>query len=164
MPLDPRPLLKPGDCLLYSPTGIFGLLISLKTWHQIAHCELYVGDGRSVASRDGIGVGLYPLRTNQLAYVLRPPQDVLDWFAFWKWFRGVNGQGYDWWGLVRFAWFKSVGGGDNGRQFCSEFLTRAYRALGAKIIADVEDADAVVPADFLKSPALTVIATPTSLK
>lgn len=156
-------LLQPGDCLLYRPKGIFGILIALKTWHRIAHCELYIGEGRSVASRDGVGVGIYRLRTTELAYVLRPTYP-LDWFRFWKWFRSVNGQRYDWWGLLRFVWSRSVGGGNNQRMFCSEFLTRAYRSLGARVFNGAEDADAVAPAQFLLSPNLTVVATPQSLR
>jgi hypothetical protein len=29
-------VLKPGDCLLYKPSGFFGAVISIKTWHKIA--------------------------------------------------------------------------------------------------------------------------------
>jgi hypothetical protein len=64
--------LKPGDVLLYKPKGLFGWLIRVKTWHKIAHVECYVGDGLSVASRDGKGVGKYPLRSSELAVVCRP--------------------------------------------------------------------------------------------
>lgn len=157
-------LVRPGDCLLYRPTkfdwkhlgAFFGAGIAIKTWHQISHCELYVGNGQSCASRDGQGVAQYPLRTSELAYVLRPSVP-LAWPAFWAWFRTVNGQKYDWFGLVRFAWFKSTGGGNNGKMFCSEFLTRAYRALGVTVFNPDEDADAVAPFEFLVSPALTPI-------
>lgn len=157
--------LKPGDHLLYTPTkgSIFGALIAVKTWHGISHCELYVGKGKSAAARDGIGVGLFPLRTEQLAYVLRP-QGELDWFAFWTWFRSVNGQKYDWLGLLRFAWFKSIGTGNDGKQFCSEFLCRAGRKLGLKVFAATEDADAIAPASFLTSANLTIVDTPLSLR
>lgn len=157
-------LLKPGDCLLYAPTGFYGWIIQSKTWHRVGHVEIYVGNGRSTASRNGIGVGLYPWRNTELAYVLRPTRsDTLDWIGFWKWFRTVNGQGYDWLGLLRFAWFKDVkiGGGD--RMFCSPFAARAYRALNACVFGDAEDADAIAPFEFLLSPNLTIIATTQSL-
>lgn len=158
-------LARPGDCLLYRPKpfewkhpgSIFGVGIALKTWHQVSHCELYIGKGRSAASRDGLGVTLYPFRSTELAYILRPNAPTLDWVGFWKWFRSVNGEKYDWWGLVRFAWFKSVGGGNNGKMFCSEFLTRAYRALGVPVFNPDEDADAVAPFEFLVSPNLTPV-------
>lgn len=162
-PAEIESLLKPGDCLLYRPKGFFGWLIKLKTWHNIAHCEMYVGKGKSVASRDGVGVGSYPWRNAELAYVLRPV-NPLDWASFWKWFYTVNGQGYDWLGLVRFAWFRDIGTGNDNKQFCSEFLARAYRALGAKVFADAEDADAIAPSSFLTSPTLTIIATEQSLR
>ena len=51
--------LRSGDCLLYRATGLFGWLISIKTWSVVSHCEGYVGNGKAVASRDGVGVGLY---------------------------------------------------------------------------------------------------------
>ena len=155
--------LQPGDCLLYKPKGVFGKIIQVKNWHRISHVEIYTGKGKSVASRDGLGVALYPWRDTELAYVLRPTYP-LDWFGFWKWFKTVDGQKYDWVGLLRFAWFDSIPTGKNDKMFCSEFATRAYRALGAKVFNDIEDADAIAPFEFLLSPNLTVIATPLSLK
>lgn len=158
-------LLLPGDCILYAPKpgSLFGWLISVKTYHKISHCEMYVGKGRSVASRDGIGVGQYPWRDTEVAYILRPT-NPLDWAAFWKWFYSVNGQKYDWLGLLRFVYTKSGATGKNDKMFCSEFLARAYRALGAKVFNDIEDADAIAPAAFVTSPNLTIIATPLSLR
>lgn len=164
-PREIESLLRPGDHLLYGPKpgSVFGFLISVKTWHRISHCELYTGKGKSAAARDGIGVGLFPLRTEQLAYVLRP-QGTLDWVGFWKWFYTVNGQGYDWLGLLRFLWFKDIGRGNDGKQFCSEFLVRAGRALMLNIFAQAVDADAIAPANFLTSANLTIVATPLSLR
>lgn len=158
-------ILRPGDCLLYGPKpgSIFGWLISRKTWHGVSHCEMYTGKGKSFASRDGIGVGLYPLRTDELAYVLRPT-DPLDWAAFWKWFYTVNGQKYDWLGLLRFVYTKSGSSGKNEKMFCSEAMTRGYRALGARVFNDQEDADAIAPAQFLTSANLVIVATPLSLR
>lgn len=157
--------LLPGDILLYRPVkgSLFGFIIRSKTWHNVSHCEMYVGKGKSVASRDGIGVGQYVWRSTELAYVLRPDRN-LDWASFWRWFQTVNGQKYDWVGLLRFAWFKDVGKGQETKQFCSEFLARACRALGAKVFSDAEDADAIAPFQFLTSPNLTVVATEFSLR
>ena len=89
-PFNPA-LLKEGDCLLYKPSGIFGWIISIKTWHAIGHCEGFLGTdliGRrwSVASRDGLGVNTYELRTKDLALVLRPIQPF-DQTAALAWFR-----------------------------------------------------------------------------
>jgi hypothetical protein len=149
-------ILQPSDCLLYKPKGFFGWVIAIKTWHAIAHCECYIGDGKSVASRDGIGVGEFPLRTTELAYVLRPNRPfelklAYDWFS-----RKARGQGYDWAGLLRFAWRAPV---DklrfNNKQFCSEFCARFYRAGGLDPF-NGEDADAVAPCTFKLSPVFDV--------
>lgn len=150
MPLDISKL-QPGDCLLYSPKGFFGMLIFLKTWHNVAHCECYLGNGKSVASRDGQGVNIYPLRNTELIYVLRPKQNfninkALAWFC-----KEARGQKYDWLGLLRFTWRSDyIKGNTNNRQFCSEFLTRFYRN-GDLPIFNKEDADAVAPYEFTLS-------------
>ena len=157
-------ILQPGDLILYAPSSLYGKLIAIKTWHSISHCELFTGNGQSAASRDGVGVGLYPLRTDHAAYVLRP-QDagVLDWVAFWKWFRTVNGQKYDWWGLLRFVWTHELGPNQHAKMYCSEFVVRAYRVMGSKAVSATEDADAFAPAPLLASSGLAVIATPKTL-
>ncbi len=150
--------LQRGDCLLYKPKGFFGAIIKFKSWHDVAHVEIYVGEGKSVASRDGIGVGTFPWRDTDIAYILRPSYE-LDWIGFWRWFKTVDGQGYDWIGLLRFGWFKSIGAGDNKKMFCSEFAARAYRAMGAHVFGDYEDCDAIAPAQFICSPNLILVAT-----
>lgn len=148
--------LKPGDCLLYSPkkSSVFGWLISIKTWHRISHCECYIGDGYSAASRDGMGVNVYPVRLEGLNKVYRPKAEykfslakAIQWFLL-----EAKGQKYDWIGLLRFTWGQPyVNGAKNNRQFCSEFLTRFYRAGGLDPFND-EDADAVPPYLFSISP------------
>lgn len=138
-----RASLQPGDCLLYAPgKGLFGWIISLKTWHSIAHCEGYLGQGLSVASRDGLGVGMYPFREAGLSAVWRPIVPF-DQVRAQHWFWSVNGQKYDWLGLLRFAWRAKVRN-DGNKQFCSEFLTRWYRAGGIDPF-NGEDADAIPP-------------------
>lgn len=142
--------LQPGDNLLYRAKGVFGWVISIKTWSPIAHCECYIGQGRSVASRDGVGVGQYPLRTQDLAFILRPKLPI-DLEAGLAWFKTVEGQKYDWFGLLRFAWRSRFLPGDpNNKQFCSEFLTRFDRAMGIDPFNHA-DADARPPAEFLIS-------------
>ena len=59
---DDFPELEPGDILLYGGRGLVDRLIQFRTWSDVSHIEIYVGEGRSVASRNGIGVGKYPLR------------------------------------------------------------------------------------------------------
>lgn len=152
-------LLKPGDCLLYRGTSFWSILIQIKTWHPISHCECYVGDGYSVASRDGRGVDVYPLRENGLVAVLRIKpeykfrlQSAIVWFL-----RAAKGQGYDWLGLLRFTWKTDYIKGDkNNKQFCSEFLTRFYRNGGVDPF-NGDDADAIAPFMFLDSPVFDII-------
>ena len=147
--------LRPGDCLLYAPSGLFGWLITIKTWHPIAHCEVYIGNGQSVAARDGLGVAIYPIRFDQLAYVLTPniPFSLARAQA---WFATVAGQKYDWWGLLRFAWrARVVASNRDNRMFCSEFVTRYYRRGGLDPF-NKSDADAIAPFQFLTSNAFDI--------
>lgn len=145
--------LLPGDNLLYKPKGLYGWFIAIKTWHNIAHCEVYVGNGKSVASRDGIGVGLYDVRLNELVWVLRPKEPVLLGVAMDKFRRVYQGQGYDFWGLLRFAWREPISRiRFENKQFCSELQTRFNRDMGMKNLFNGEDADAIAPFQFLLAP------------
>lgn len=144
-----RDELSPGDCLMYAPQGIWSVLIAVKTWNWVSHCEAYVGDGYSVASRDGIGIGRYPLRTKGLVKVLTP-NGPFELAAAAKWFETVRGQKYDWIGLLRFLVWCRIGTDRNDKMFCSEFLTRWYRAGGMDPF-NKNDADSVAPATFLYS-------------
>lgn len=153
--------LTSGDCLLYKPkkSSIFGWLISIKTWHKISHCEVYVGDGLSAASRDGLGVDIYPVRLSELVEVYRPKSEykfdinkALIWFM-----TKAKGQKYDWVGLLRFTWGQPYVDGDgNNKQFCSEFLTRFYRAGGMDPF-NGEDADAIAPFMLSISPVFSLV-------
>src|ERR1044072_718685 len=152
-----KDFLQPGDNLLYKPQGMYGYLIAIKTWHNIAHCECYVGNGQAVASRDGVGVGLYPLREAQLAYILRPKEPILLPLAMDKFRRVYQGQGYDYMGLVRFAWRAPVSKiRFENLQFCSEFLTRFDRDMGMKDLFNGEDPDAIAPFQFLLDPGFPI--------
>jgi hypothetical protein len=138
---------------------VFGWLIAVKTWHAIAHVEVYVGRDRVVASRDGEGVGLYPLRTAQLYGIYRPTawSDASNRQAFQWFILEAEGQGYDWLGLLRFTWRSDYSRGNtNNKQFCSEFATRFYRRGGLDPFPG-EDADAVPPFYFSISPLFTRI-------
>lgn len=148
--------LKPGDCLLYAPCGFFGWLIALKTWNKVSHVEVYVGNGKSVASRDGQGVGFYELRTKGLVRVLRPRGEFNISSALLWFFNFANGQKYDWKGILVFA--LAVSEGSRDRMFCSEFATRFYRAGGFHPFAENYDADHIAPAQFLQSPCFEEIA------
>lgn len=143
------PILKPGDVLLYAPSGVFGHLIAIKTWTKISHVETYLGNNESAASRDGIGVDTYPLRIADLAYVLRPKREP-NLAAGLRWHEPTRGQKYDWKGLLVFT--LAVKQGAKDRMFCSEHTTRLQRAMGITPFAKQWDADRVAPANFLMSP------------
>jgi hypothetical protein len=152
MSLPKLPKLKPGDCLLYSGVGFFSWLIQLKTWHRVSHIEVYIGDGYSVAARDGIGVNAYPVREKGLYAVLRPNKPFSLTLATYWFLLVAKGQKYDWKGLLRFASRAEVVGNNlDDKMFCSEFAARFYRAGGLDPF-NKEDADAIAPATFLVSP------------
>ncbi len=135
--------LHPGDCLLYRPSGWIGRLIALKTWSPWSHVELAIRQGKTIAAREE-GVNYYDTRWDHLGMVVRPPETfnlkaALDWFD-----AEACGQRYDLLGLFRFFTF---GKQSLDKQFCSELLTRAYRAGGTPIF-DGQDADLVPPGWF----------------
>lgn len=148
-------ILQPGDCLLYSPDGFWGRLIAIKTWADVSHCEMYAGNGMSMASREWKGVNVYSLRTENLSYVLRPNAPFDFTAARQRWFPYVQGQGYDWKGLLCFTLAAKQGAQD--KMFCSEFMTRCYRAGGFNVVSPRVDADHVAPATLFQSATLTTI-------
>lgn len=155
--------LIPGDCLLYgrtpflkSPIGwFFGLVINIKTWSRFSHVEIYAGNKTSMASRDGVGVGFYPLRKDQLLKVRRPSDKDFDYPKGVKFSLLSDGQKYDWLGLLCFTY--AVHSGSKDKQFCSEFATRFYRKAGLEPFNPEVDADHVAPAQFDQSPALRTV-------
>lgn len=143
-------LLVPGDVLLYPAKGLYGKIIALKTWHAIGHCEIYIGHGYSVASRDGVGVGRYHARLNDVKHVLRPkrPFDLtkaLAWF-----YTSANGQPYGWLDLLHFIGISRNGRGMVCSPFCADFL----RAGGIPVF-NQEPAIKIAPFQFLLSEELT---------
>lgn len=145
------PRLLPGDVLLYAGGGFFSRVIQFKTWSRYSHVEIYDGHGRSVAARDGIGVGRYPLRLDGLRAILRP-KEPFDVEAAREWFKTVDGQPYDWFGLLAFTSAKRQGK-ENWKMFCSEFATRHLRQGKVDPFSDY-DADGIAPGEFIKSAAL----------
>lgn len=133
--------IRPGDFLLYRGNGPASWLIKLATASRYTHIEQYDGRGQSWASRDGIGVGLYDTRYNDLSLVLRVrsgsvPFDMAGARRYWT---SANGRAYDWPGLVVSRWPSLQGGVDEEeKEFCSEAATRAFRfgiaeALGLRM-------------------------------
>ena len=149
--------LRPGDCLLYGPRGLFGWLIAIKTWHRISHVEIYEGVNgthKVLASRDGLGVNRYTLRVDGLIWVLRPKAAV-NLAAATAWFERVaRGQRYDVDAILRFLW-PSDGKPDKDpdRQICSAFAVRWYEQAGVDAFSTREDADLIAPFQFNVSPA-----------
>lgn len=164
--------LMPGDVLLYGGRSFMSRLIQIKTWSRYSHCEMYDGGGYSLASRDGIGVGRYPVRGDGLLAILRV-RVPMDMDAIRNWHETVDGQPYDWWGLLAFTSAK-IQGRENFKMFCSEYLARALRmGIGAMTLHPAArkgdkralealgldpfngyDADGISPGEIRKSPLL----------
>lgn len=140
-----RPL-EPGDVLLYGATGFFGRVIALKTWHPIAHVECYIGNGLSVASRDGIGTGIYPVRTAGLVMICRPkvPLDVDRALAL---FTAVPHRPYGWIDLLQFVGLNINTPGI----VCSPCITEFLRDGGLDPF-NGEPAERIAPFQFMTSP------------
>lgn len=161
-------ILQPGDVLLYSGTGLVSRLIQLKTWSRYSHCEVYDRQRTSVASRDGIGVGRYLLRLEGLRVVLRPRVTSLgmltidghtiglDMSTARAWFDLVNGQKYDWVGLLGFLGTRFQGKSADDKMFCSEFATRFLRKAGFDPFNGY-DADGIAPSEFAKNSEFDVV-------
>jgi hypothetical protein len=80
------PELFPGDHLIYTAFNPVDIGIMVKTGSWGCHIEIYIGNGLSVASRNGKGIDQYALRTDGLSCVLRPrlPFDIergMYWFC-----------------------------------------------------------------------------------
>lgn len=146
-------MLEPGDILLYSGKSIWSWTIKVKTWSDISHVEIFLGEGKTFSSREKQGVNIYDFTSENLVVVLRP-NDSIDIGKLLTFARAVQGQKYDYWGLLRF--FK-LGKQSQDKQFCSESVTRACRFAGFKVFAEEYDADLVSPGMFLSSPHCDVV-------
>lgn len=144
--------LLPGDVLLYPPKGIFGKIIAFKTWHKVGHVELYMGNDRSIASRDGKGADIYTARLDDVMYVLRPKAEfnrekALVWFC-----RELRGQPYGWLDLLQFGGFNINGKGI----VCSPCVCLVLRAVDILVFGN-EPAAKIAPCSFLLTELLTQI-------
>jgi hypothetical protein len=149
------PYMLPGDICLYKTKGLYGWFIRFHTGHKIGHVEVYVGNGESVASRDRIGVGKYPFREEDLAYILRAtvPVNLANGML---WFTTVKGQPYGWADLLQFCGYEVDGKG----MVCSPFATMFCRAMGLIGKNDPfngEPANKIAPFQFKLSPLFTTI-------
>jgi hypothetical protein len=146
--------LLPGDVLVYSRSGVFNKIISIKTWSRFTHVEVAIpvvpdAPSLTVAARNGEGCGVYAFNPDGLALVMRPlPHFPFDLTQAMQWFRTerVQEQGYDWLGLLNFAYARRVSR-NNGKMFCSELAIRFLREGGCDLIPG-EDADTISPRDL----------------
>ena len=146
--IDPS-ILRAGDILLYRPHSFFGWIIAFKTWcREASHVEVYMGQDKSSASRDGIGVGMYELRLKDLSMVLRPrtPFDMDKALAYYE---TVKGQPYDWRGVWCFSLMAERG--EEGKQICSEYARNLQTSAGPEWFATEWPSDKVAPAQFVQS-------------
>lgn len=147
------PPLHAGDILLSESYGLIGAWIRVKTWSDVSHAEVYIGNGRTFSSRFE-GVNEYDFDPEGLRYVLRPYRRYNNEAAA-RWRATVCGQGYDWLGVTVF--YYAALRSDPNRQICSEACTRDARHGGVEPFAPSYDADRVAPADFKKSPAYRLV-------
>lgn len=150
--------LQPGDVLLYQGRGFFSWAIRVKTFSPVSHVELAAGDGRAFASRDGEGVGTYPLRKDDLYAILRPtvPFTEFEWDALVKVQAHSIGQAYDWWGLFGF-FHPGTGVDGTSKAFCSEHIARLFKLAGRPLFGFAYPSDKVTPGMFLACPLLDTI-------
>ena len=147
-----RQFLLPGDILLYDSSGFVSWWIKFKTWDDTSHAEVYLGEGKSAGSRGpSEGINTYDLRTEDLAYVLRPnvPFDLARMEAFHN---SCIGQGYDLWGLIKVFYLNKQG--DTNKAYCSEHVARMCREEngGPGLFNPKVDCDEVTPGMLKCSP------------
>lgn len=155
--MTPLPDLLPGDVLLYGGGGPLYWAIRTKTWSDVGHVELYIGDDRTVTAKLRGGVDEYPFTTKNLRYVYRPLTATWDREqAFTRFDAEMRGQKYDWKGLLA-SFYAVKQGRENNRAFCSEAVTRVLRWGGVEPFNPDFDADAVAPAQFKQTPMLRCV-------
>lgn len=151
-------ILRPADTLIYSGLGAFDLAIEFRTAAWAAHVEgiVYVsGPIITAASRNGVGVGRYDLRTKGLQAVLRPKvQFDLSPGIAWMNRLSPEQKKYGWIELTNclLPWRVNAAG-----QFCSQFWTNFLRRCNFDPFSDTFDSAKVTPRDFLESNDFTVV-------
>ncbi|MDE2105330.1 MAG: hypothetical protein KGL39_49345 [Patescibacteria group bacterium] len=138
---NPLPELLPGDILLYGG-GFIGALIQFRTWSDISHCEVYLGQGRSAASRSD-GPGVFPLRILGLRRVLRPVKPF-DLSRGLRWLASVDGLPYGYADLLRFYLIDVPTKG----LICSQFLDLFFQNCGLWLFNPQYPEGAVCPRDY----------------
>lgn len=154
--------LKPGDVLLYSGKGFFSRLIQIKTWSRFSHSEIYIGNSKTITSRDGKGVNTYDIDFENLSCILRPIGGSPDLSEALEFHTTCIGQKYDFLGLFRFF---AIGKQTESKSFCSEHCTRFARKIKIlnatghyfKPFNEKYDADLVSPGMFYSSPNYDIV-------
>lgn len=138
------PDLRPGDILLYGG-GFIGRLIQFRTWSDVAHVEIYEGNGKVLASRAD-GPRRYLLRAEGLRRVIRPTVPF-DLGAAVKWFEETaSKRPYGYLDLLRFYLINLPTKG----LICSEFADLFFRQGGLPLFNTNYPEGAICPGDFEK--------------
>ena len=156
MPLIDPSILKPGDCILYRPSNVVGVIIALKTWSWTSHIEGYVGNGMSIGAREE-GVDMYPLRNDKYVNGVLRPRAPFDLAEAMKWFHAeAKGDKYNVGGLFGFFDADKPGtpnqDGNYKSEFCSQLVDLWYMHGGFYPFSKNWPAVKVAPAQFWQSP------------
>lgn len=136
--------LQVGDILLYSSKDVTDAVIEWKTGSDVAHVEVYMGDGISWASRNGIGVNAYPFRPEGLVKVRRPVMrfnvtEATDWFN-----ASQKNQPYGWGDILATVDIKTNWPGED----CSHFVAALLEVANAPQFHPRYDKKKITPRDF----------------
>ena len=144
-----RDLLRPGMLLGYRSSSLFGKIIAAKTWMDISHVEVYLGDGVSAGAR-WEGVNTYPVREDKYLCVVLEPMEPFDFERAKVWFYSeAQGLNYDLWGMRIF--YRLIGSTNPNRMWCSEFVAEFYRHGGFDPFNPNLSSDRISPAQFLQT-------------
>jgi len=144
MPTIDMSLLLPGDILLYASPDLIDKIIEWKEGGDVAHCEGYVGNGKSWASRNGIGVNEYPFRPDGLVQVRRP-DGIFDMEAASAWFNtNAKGRPYGFGDIAATVNLPDVLPGMD----CSHFLSALLHAAGCPQFDSGYNKQKITPRDF----------------
>lgn len=154
-------ILIPGDCILYKPSDVVGLIIAIKTWSWTAHIEGYIGNNQSIAARD-TGVNTYPLRNDKYAKCILRPKISFDFNAAMDWYdKCAKGDKYDFEGLFGFfipdKFDKDDSTVNYKKFFCSMLVDMWYVHGNFRPFAVNAPANKISPAQFLESPLFNVV-------
>ncbi len=142
------PDLKPGDLLVFSRRTIFDWAVRVKTWSVATHTEVYIGGGKTVASRNGKGCAVYLEDLDGLYCVLRPTCKLDIGAGLSTYYAKWDGKPYGWLALFEFCLIDLHSRGI----FCSELSTMFLRACGCEPFNELIDADMVSPGNCLYVP------------